>query len=123
VFQAFKSERTQAHCGFQQPQYAHDICGAQDHLILGATLQFRRVLDDDQAMRSIDLGHVIEDRIRQCRLARARATDNKDILALANGTLDRSALRGRHDPGAYILIQCEHRGRLAPDGEHRARRH
>ena len=85
--------RAQTHCGFQQPQYAHEICCSQDHFVVGSTLKFSRVLDNDEAMRGIDFGHVIQDRIRQCRLPRACATDNKDVLPITNGTLDRGALR------------------------------
>ena len=58
----------------------------------------RRILDDEQPVIRRDPHHLIDDGIRQGRLARGRAANDQDVPALSDSPFDRFSLAARHDP-------------------------
>ena len=119
--------------GPQPQRRAHQIgqrgdagLGAQRHAIGRRALELARVLQDDDALAEIgDLG---QQGVDQRGLARRRAADHQDVLALAHRERQHLGLAHRHDARRHVVGEpVEHVGRLAHgkagrrrDGRHHA---
>jgi hypothetical protein len=106
----------------QAQRRTHQI-GERRHAILGAhrdqigrgALQFARVFNDHDAVRS--LGDFCQQRVGQRGFAGRGAARDKDIGARGDVQAQHLGLSTGHDPGVYIVVEREHRdGRLA-DGK------
>ena len=86
--------RAEAHGRLQEHVHAHRVGRAQEHPVLGRSLDLGRVLDDDEAMFRREALHLANESIGQRRLSGAGAAHDQDVFAVVD-RLARGSRPGR----------------------------
>ncbi|MNP35951.1 hypothetical protein D3C76_1293060 [compost metagenome] len=73
----------------------------------GGTLDFARVFNDEHTFIRVVIDHFLNNGVDESCLARAGATDHKNVLVVAYSLLDGVTLRLSHDPLFDIAVERE----------------
>ena len=95
---------------------------AERDRVASRTLELARVFEDHEALGGVALDdHLVEERVRQGRLARRGPAGEHDVLAAPDRLAQHLGLPRPHDLGGHVVGERVDQARPFPDHEHGGR--